>query len=137
MELSEQVQNLLSHCENYATDLLMETGELFPFGALTDVKGRTHHREMEVDLRNIPPNGEIIDELEDYFIFEVDRHDARGYALAYETSVQLDENNTTDAIEINIKFKDEKDIPLFYIPYSFSKDDGHVIFGEMFAVKRD
>ncbi|MCF8365758.1 MAG: hypothetical protein K9H16_08255 [Bacteroidales bacterium] len=136
MELSEQVQNLLSHCENYATDLLMETGEFFPFGALTDSKGRTHHREVEVDLKNIPSNGEIIDDIEDYFLFEVEKYDARGYALAYEAKVQIDENTSTDAIAINIKFKKEPEVPLFYIPYSFSEDDGHVLFGEMFAVKR-
>lgn len=136
MKLSEQIQELLDHCANYGSDMLMETGEFFPFGALTDVKGRTHHREMEVDKKNVPNNGVIIEELEDYFIYEVDKYDARGYALAYEASVQLDEDNTTDAIAIEMKFRDEPDTPMFYIPYSFSEEDGHVMFGEMFAVKK-
>lgn len=136
MNLPDHIQNLLSHCENYATDLLMETGEFAPFGALTDARGLTHHREVEVNLNDVPSNGEIIDELESYFHDQYENHDAQGYAIACEAKVQMDENNSTDAVSIDIRYRDENDIPLFYIPFSVSRKDDKVKFGEMFAVAR-
>jgi hypothetical protein len=136
MNLPEHIQILLSHCENYATDLLMETGEFAPFGALTSADGRTHHREMEVDPKDIPSNGEIIEELEKYFKDQYENHNALGYAIACEAKVQLDENNATDAVSIDIHYKDEIEIPIFYIPYTMEWDSGKVTFGEIFAVKR-
>jgi len=136
MILSEEIQNLLNHCKNYSIDLLMETGEIFPFGALTDASGRTHHREVEVDLAKIPSNGKIIDDLLAYFNDQFENHAAMGFAIAYETSVQLDEKNATDAVSIDMRFRDESELPVFYLPFSFSQEDGHVIFGEIFAVKR-
>lgn len=136
MNLPDHIQNLLSHCENYATDLLMETTEFAPFGALTTADGRTHHREMEIDPKDVPSNGEIIEELEKYFNDQYLNHDALGYAIACEAKVQLDENHATDAVSIGIKFKDESDIPMFYIPYTVDWESGVVKFGEMFAVKR-
>lgn len=137
MNLPDHIQNLLSHCENYATDLLMETGEFAPFGALTDAKGLTHHREVEIDPRDVPSNGEIIGELESYFRDQFENHDAQGYGIACEAAVQLDENTKTDAIAIDIRFKDENNIPMFYIPYTMNWDTRHPTFGKMFAVKRD
>ncbi len=137
MNLPDHIQNLLSHCENYATDLLLETTEFAPFGALTTNDGRTHHREMEIDPKNVPSNGEIIEELEKYFKDQYQNHDALGYAIACEAKVQLDETKATDAISIDIQYKNEKDIPMFYIPYTVEWKSSAVKFGEMFAVKRD
>jgi hypothetical protein len=137
MNLPDHIQNLLPHGENYATDLLMETGEFAPFGVLTDAKGLTHHREVEVDLNDVPSNGEIIEELETYFKDQFENYDAKGYAIACEASVQMDEETKTDAVAIDIRFKDEKNIPLFYIPYTMNWDTRHAAFGKMFAVKRD
>ena len=37
---NKEITELLEHCHKYAMDLLMETGELFPFGALMDAGGR-------------------------------------------------------------------------------------------------
>ncbi len=137
MNLPDHIQNLLSHCENYATEMLMETGEFAPFGVLTDAKGLTHHREVEIDLSNVLSNGEIIEELETYFEDQYKNHDARGYAIACEAKVQLDEKKATDAISIDIRYKDEKEIPMFYIPFSVEWESSAVKFEEKFAVKRD
>ncbi len=135
MKLTENMQNLLDHCQNYSSDLLMETGEIFPFGALTDASGRTHHREVEVNLKAVPPNGEIINDLMAYFEDQYQNHEAIGFAIAYESRVQLDKKNATDAVAIDMKFRDDEDLPMFYLPFSFSEEDGHVMFGELFAVK--
>lgn len=135
MTTDELIDNLLNHCKNYASDLLMETGELFPFGALTDSKGLTHHREVEVDEKKIPSNGEIIESLLLYFTDAMKNHGALAYALCCEASVKLDENNVIDAISIDIRHAGLPDIPMFYYPFTLSSDD-EVTFGEMFAVKR-
>jgi hypothetical protein len=135
MTKNELIDNLLNHCKNYASDLLMETGELFPFGALTDSKGLTHHREVEVDEKKIPSNGEIIESLLLYFTDAMKNHGALAYALCCEASVKLDENNVIDAISIDIRHAGLPDIPMFYYPFTLSSDD-EVTFGEMFAVKR-
>ena len=137
MNLPDHIQNLLSHCENYATDLIMETGEFAPFGALTDASGLTHHREVEIDPRDVPSNGEIIEELQKYFIDQYENHGAQGYAIACEAAVQLDENTKTDAIGIDIRFRDENNIPMFYIPFTMNWDTRQATYGKMFAVKRD
>jgi hypothetical protein len=136
MNLPEEITNLLNHCRNYGYDLLLETGELFPFGALTDANGRTHHREEEIDPKHIPSNGQIMERLLDYFQTQFDQHEALGYALAYEASVQLDAENATDALAVDIRYRGHEELPLFYFPFSMESDD-LVRFGEVFAVKRE
>ncbi len=132
---NEEIIELLNHCRNYAEDLLMETGELFPFGALTDAEGRSHHREVEVDPKHVPSNGEMIEMLLQYFEEEYNKHAARAYATACEASVKLDENTSTDAIAVDIRHKEVPDIPIYYFPFKIS-GNGEVKFGEAFAVKR-
>lgn len=134
MTQTELIENLLNHCKNYASDLLMETGELFPFGALTDSTGLTHHREYEVDEKKIPSNGEIIESLLAYFTEAIEKNGALAYALACEASVKLDENTVIDAIAIDIHHRDHPGVPMYYYPFTLK--DEEVIFGEMFAVKR-
>ncbi|NCA84522.1 MAG: hypothetical protein EOM83_03000 [Clostridia bacterium] len=136
MNLPEEITNLLDHCRNYGYDLLLETGELFPFGALTDATGRTHHREEEIDPKHIPSNGQIMERLLEYFQTQLDQHAARGYAIAYEASVQLDENTHTDALAVDIRYQDNDELPMFYFPFSMEGED-LVRFGEAFAVKRE
>jgi hypothetical protein len=136
MNLPEEITNLLDHCRNYGYDLLLETGELFPFGALTDADGRTHHREEEIDTKHIPNNGQIMERLLEYFEDQYQQHEAKGYAMAYEASVQLDAENATDALAVDIRYRGQEELPLFYFPFSMEADD-LVRFGEVFAVKRE
>jgi len=136
MNLPKEITNLLDHCRNYGYDLLLETGELFPFGALTDANGRTHHREEEIDPKHIPSNGQIMERLLEYFHTQFEQHEACGYALAYEASVQLDVDTATDALAVDIRYRDHEELPLFYFPFSMESDD-LVRFGEVFAVKRE
>ncbi len=136
MITNTDVLELIAHCHGYATDLLIETGELFPFGAVMDSEGRTSHREYEIDLKNIPSNGEIIEKLEATFEEEYLKEEARAYALVYEVSVKLNENTSADAIAIDVKHRSAGEIPLFYYPFSMDEKE-NVSFGEGFAVKRN
>jgi hypothetical protein len=135
MNLPEEITNLLYHCRNYGYDQLLETGELFPFGALTDASGRTHHREEEIELKHIPSNGEILERLTEYFEEQYQQHEARGYVLAYEARVQLDADTSTDALAVDIRYRGHEELPMFYFPFSMEGED-LVRFGEIFAVKR-
>ena len=130
-----EVQELLGHCHGYAADLLMETGELFPFGATMDSSGRTSHREYEIDLKKIPSNGEMIEKLLATFEEEYQNEELKAYALVYEVRIKLDENTTTDAIAIDIKHRESEEIPVFYYPFTIDENE-NVEFGEGFAVKR-
>jgi hypothetical protein len=136
MNLPEEITNLLDHCRNYGYDLLLETGELFPFGALTDSTGRTHHREEEINPKHIPSNGLIMERLLEYFRNQFEQHEAKGYAMAYEASVQLDENTHTDALAVDIRYQGREELPIFYFPFSMEGEE-LVRFGEAFAVTRE
>jgi len=135
MITNPEVQELLSHCHGYAADLLMETGELFPFGASMDASGRTSHREYEIDLKKIPSNGEIIENLLAVFEEEFKAGELKAYSLVYEVRIKLDENTTTDAFAIDIKHRESEEIPVFYYPFTIEENE-NVVFGETFAVKR-
>jgi hypothetical protein len=135
MITNTEVQELLSHCQGYAADLLMETGELFPFGASMDAAGRSSHREYEIDLKKIPSNGEIIEKLLAVFEEEFNAGELKAYALVYEVRIKLDENTTTDAFAIDIKLSESEEIPVFYYPFTIEENE-NVVFGENFAVKR-
>jgi len=136
MITNPEVLELIEHCHVFSSDLLTETGELYPFGAVMDSEGRTSHRGYEIDMKNIPSNGEIIETLMDAFEEEYQNGVAKAYAMVYEVRIKLDENTSTDAIAIDIKHRDVSGIPLFYYPFSIC-DDENVVFGEGFAVKRN
>jgi hypothetical protein len=136
MITNPEVQELIDHCHGYSSDLLIETGELVPFGAVMDSEGRTSHRGYEIDLKNIPSNGEIIQTLLDAFEEEYQNGAAKAYAMVYEVRIKLDENTSTDAIAIDIKHRDVSGIPVFYYPFSLG-DNENIVFGEGFAVKRN
>ena len=136
MITNPEVQELLNHCHSYAADLLMETDELFPFGASMDSSGRTSHREFEIDLKKIPSNGEIIEKLLAVFEEEFQKEESKAYALVYEVNIKLDESTATDAFAIDIKHRESVDIPVFYYPFLIDENE-NVVFGESFAVKRN
>ncbi|MFP4469804.1 MAG: hypothetical protein ACLFPE_03935 [Bacteroidales bacterium] len=134
--MNDDVKVLLDHCRKYAEDQLMETGELFPFGALTDDRGLTHHREVEVEKGGyIPSNGEIMDDLLNYFDEEMKAGRARAWAITFEANVKIDESNSTDTICVDILHRDLEDVPVYHFPFEMI-DDETPVFGEPFAVER-
>ena len=47
--MTEELKKLLDHVVEYATELLTETGESYPFAAYIDLKGNHHPLEMEIN----------------------------------------------------------------------------------------
>jgi hypothetical protein len=109
-------QALVEHSLETAKQMLDQTNEFHPFGAFLGKNGTVHPLGVEVDKKNIPSNGDLIQE---------------HYSLCYEVSIQLvASRNPTDAICVEIKVKD---VPKFYLP--FSKSGETFVYDEVFAVE--
>ena len=153
--MHEDLKKLLDHSVEYASELLLETGDCYPFGAYLDTIGNVHPLEMEIDAKNVPQIGKVIDALTIYCTTEMAEKRMHGYCLSYEVKVQLSENTVTDAIAFELVHQTEQSIPKYYLPFTskrLSKKDkeaaGHDPFaeektndtpqaelGELFAVK--
>lgn len=127
---------LLEHCREFSEELLEANGEIYPFGAFIGPEGRVHPMEYEVDLKNVPSNGQILDTLEERGEREVNAEEMQLYALTYEVSVQLEADQpATDAFAVDIRDKNQADIPLFYFPYVVESPE-LIDMKPGFAVKR-
>jgi len=146
--MTEELKKLLDHVVEYATELLTETGESYPFAAYIDLKGNHHPLEMEIDPKQIPQIGTVIENLTKYCEEEMEHKKMRGYCLSYEVKIKLDETTTTDAICFEFHHCEEMNLPKFYLPYTATKvetpigekrEEGTawktVKLGEIFAVK--
>lgn len=107
MELSDEILNTIEHCKEYAVDLLTETGEAYPFGAFIDTIGNVHPLEMEIDKKNVPTIGKVVETLGKYCETEMADNKMNGYALCYEVSYELEEGQKQDAIAIDLKHQTE------------------------------
>ncbi len=133
MELIEEVQNVIEHCRKYASDLLIETCEAYPFGAFIDTIGNVHPMEVEVDKNNMPNVGQVISQLKEYADAEMQVEKMRGYVLCYEVSYEMEEGGQSlDAIAIDVTHVEESP-PLFYLPFNAGEE---MSVGELFAVER-
>jgi len=130
--MNENHQALIDHCMDTATEMLIMNGEFHPFGAFIGESGRVHPMGIEIDLKKIPNNGEIVRQMhalakEEKFV---------EYAVCYEVSLQLEENkDPQDAICAEYS---DSSAPKIYLPYTKSIDDNQeavVEFDEKFAVK--
>ena len=130
------LQSLLDHSVEYATDLLNDTGEFYPFAAYTDKLGQVHPLEFEVDKKKIPNNSQVLEALTLWCTKELETSGISGYALVFEASVTIEEGKPAmDTICVDIHTKEESSSPLYYFPFSI-KEEGEVTYGEAFAVVR-
>ncbi len=133
--MNKEIESILDHSLEYAKGLLVEHKEFYPFGAFTDKTGQVHPLEFDVDTKNIPNNGKVIDTLEKYCSKELQESRLTGYGLTFEVQLQLSEDSpVVDAIAIEIYHANEENIPMYYLPYSIQDDE--VSFDSVFAVKK-
>lgn len=142
--MNEDLKKLLDHSFEYATELLRETGESYPFAAYIDTIGNVHPLEMEIDSKNVPRAGKVTETLKKYCEEELSAARMKAYALAYEVKIQLSETESTDAIAIEMIHGELQDIPVYYIPFTAvpkdqwiesDEDFSKAKIGEMFAVR--
>jgi len=132
----EEVEKLLEHSVEYARELLVETGESYPFGAFADTIGNVHPLEMEIDPKKVPTIGQVIENLTNYCEGEIKASKMLGYALAYEVKIQLEADaDPIDAIAIEIKHIEDEELPHYYLPFN-SEASKEERVGELFAVKQ-
>jgi hypothetical protein len=134
--MNTAVDKILDHSSEYAKELLIDTGELYPFGAYIGLEGNVHPVEYEYDKKNMPTVGVVIDALSKYCETEMKEGKILAYGLTYEASVQLEKDaDFVDTFVIDIVIKDGTDVPLYYYPYHISANKT-VTFDDPFAVKR-
>jgi hypothetical protein len=131
--MKEETQKLLDHCVEYATELLKETGEAYPFGGFLDTVNQVHPLEMEIDKKNVPQIGTVVKALSVYGEEEMAENRMNAYAVTYEVAVNLSENESKDCIAIDINYPSDPQ-PIFYLP--FTKKNDKISIGELFAVER-
>lgn len=131
--MTKESKDLLDHCVEYAIDLLNETGEAYPFGGFIDTVGQVHPLEMEIDKKNIPTIGKVIEALSKYGEDELKEERIHAYAVTYEVAVAISEDKSQDCIAIDIKHPSDPQ-PIFYLP--FNKTEGQMEIGDVFAVER-
>lgn len=119
--MNEDLKKMLDHSVEYASELLLETGDCYPFAAYIDTVGNVHPLEMEIDEKNVPQIQKVIDALTIYCTEEMNENRMRAYCLSYEVKVQLAENQTTDAIAFEMVHQTEKNIPAFYLPFKSNR----------------
>ena len=134
--MNTEIENILEHSRQYARDLLIDTGELYPFGAYIGIEGHVHPIEYEYDKKNMPTVGVVLESLAKYCDGEIEAGRMLAYGLTSEASVQLEEDGDfIDTFVIDIKTKEGNKVPLYYHPFAISANKT-VTFDEPFAVKR-
>jgi len=134
--MNNDTQKIIDHSFEYASELLEETGEFYPFGAYLDNKGQVHPLEFELDKKNMPTNGQVIEGLTIYCKEEMEKGKIRAFGITFEAGVQMKEGEgPVETVAIDITLSTAEVEPVYYFPYSL-KQKGKIEFGEAFAVKR-
>ena len=119
---------LTEHCLEIAKEMLALNHEFYPFGAFIGKSGIVHPMGIEIESKNIPNNGSLIEQLVALAALE----NFETYALCYEVSVQMEASeNPKDAICVEIN---NVKLPKVYLP--FDKSEETLTFDQVFAVNQ-
>jgi hypothetical protein len=134
--MEKELKSIIDHSVEYATELLEQGGELHPFGAFTDLKGQVHPLEMEINKKNVPTNGKIIETLWNYCFGEMEAKKITAFGITFESALKLEEGkDSVDVIVIIPNHNSREDLPAYCTPFNISKE-GKVEIGEIFAVDK-
>jgi len=135
--MNSETQKIIDHSFEYAKELLEETGEFYPFGAYLDTRGQVHPLEFELDIKNMPTNGQVIEGLTIYCKDEMEKGKIQAYGITFDAGVQMREGEgAVDTVAIDVTLSNGETEPVYYFPYEVT-ETGKVVFGEVFAVKRE
>lgn len=135
--MRKETKEVIEHSFEYARELLEETGEFYPFGAYLDRRGQVHPLEFELDKKNMPTNGQVIEGLTKYCNSEMDMGNIKAFGISFEAGVQMHEDEEPiNTIAIDISLMGDEIEPVYYFPYT-KNSKGKIEFGETFAVKRE
>lgn len=135
-KMKKEIQSIIDHSVEYAKELLEDVAELHPFGSYTDTKGQVHPLEMEIDKKNIPTNGKIIEKLWNYCLKEMEAKRITAFGITFESSLKFEEDqDSVDVIVVIPNHNSESDMPAYCTPFFISKE-GKLETKEMFAVDK-
>ena len=134
--MNADIQSIINLSLEYATDMLEQSEELHPFGAFTDNSGQVHPIEMEIDKKNIPSNGKVIETLWNLCQEEMEANRITAFGITIESALKFsEEEDSMDVIVVIPQHKTEADLPAYCTPFTM-KDGGKLELGEMFAVDK-
>jgi len=85
--------------------------------------------------KKMPQVKEVLNSLKAYCQTELENGKMHAFGLVYESELVLEEGQeAVKCISIEIKHKDENEIPMFYQSYTI-EEDNEVVYGEFFGVK--
>jgi len=132
--MNPEVQKMIDHSFEYAQEILIDTKEIYPFGAFIDTIGNVHPLEFDYNPKQMPTVGKVMESLKTYCDGEIAASRVKGYALAFEAELTLEENKPAKTcIGIKLTHIEESNIPDFYMP--FTNNESTVEFDAIFAVK--
>lgn len=134
--MNTEIKSIIEHSTEYALGLIEETGELHPFGAYTDMSGQVHPLEMEIDKKNVPTNGKILEVLWNYCMEELEAKKISAFGITIESSLKFEEGE--DEVDVIVTIPNhniENDLPAYCTPFVIKKE-GKIECGEMFAVDK-
>ncbi len=133
MTPKEEVEQLMSDGVAFATQMLSEHGEFYPFGRTLLYNGEIQLHSASTGSA-FPPSRELLDLLIDGFREGAREHKYKAVALIFDvTVVDPHSGQTTDAVQVGLEHSDGYCADV-YLPYSL--DNGAVRYGETFASRR-
>ena len=127
-DAKSDVENLMNDMLPFAEQLLSEHGEFFPYGAALDPEGEVVSIAGYTGSEQ-PPSQELIDLLREGFVSRA-REGYIATALYYDVRISIGENETSDAIAVELDHREGYSVIVFF-PYELKS--GEVLFGELSA----
>ena len=119
----------------FATKMLREYGEFYPFGVIKTATGEIKHIGAKGESEN-PPSGELIALLRESYYQQAQGGNYAATALFYDVRIAPPgEKIKADAVQVELEHHGGYCANVFF-PYSWNAIDD-VVFGEIFATKRE
>ncbi len=135
MTPKEDVEQLMNEGMDFATKMLRQHGEFYPFGVVRKADGTVQHVGAS-DGREHPPSTALIKLLRDSYRQEAVAGRYAATAMFYDVRVTpTGIAAKTDAIQVELEHRGGYYANVFF-PYKRGAN-GEVLFGEVFANQRD
>ncbi|GEO05914.1 hypothetical protein AAE02nite_35780 [Adhaeribacter aerolatus] len=118
-EVKSDIEKLIGYSVEFAENLLLDSGEYYPFGSKISSSGKFTPVSFFED-EEYPESQKIINELTSAFEEAFNKNKVRAYSIAYDVRVQNEKYNLPkDAILISIKHENVEGKLIYYYPYKF------------------
>lgn len=134
IKIKEDIQKIIEYSHLFAERMLLEGKEYYPFGVKIKSNGELIPVNYFDKNNQYPESHLIIDYLSKKLYAELKNNTIKAYGITYDVKVQTNDLEKTDAILIDIKHKNSKNIPKYFFPYHWENE---LVFGESFGMERE